>query len=801
MPCTRELEVDGKCGGTRRVDCRQYIDFETDESHCGGCGQECAAGEHATAVCQSGVCGLQCDDGFVDRDGDPTNGCECATSETCGDGEDNDCDGVVDENCQCNFQGNMQGVCTGQGTGAGGNCRTPSNFEPTETSCGDGLDNDCDGNVDCADEDCSNRPCRGRGTTCLSGDATCHETNCRDGVDNDNDGKADCRDADCTGRVCDTGNGVTCPPPGSFEGGMESSCGDGLDNDCDGLVDCEDPDCTTDNTCGTGTGAVCLAEVCIETNCGDDTDNNRDFRTDVCHDGAGCLDGTCSERQCGDGIDNDGDGDVDECAAGSVCDGEVCRERNCGDGIDNDLDGSVDECDSGATCIDGTCRETTCGDGQDNDYDGESDECDMGASCQGGTCVEDNCSDGVDNDYDGKVDCADSDCTVADACGTGSGAACLAAQCIESNCSDGVDNDGDGNVDQCGGGAGCFDGTCTENNCGDGTDNDVDGSVDECAADSVCRSGTCRETNCGDGLDADGDGTVDECDSGATCSSGTCTESACGNGQDDDYDGLSDCTDPDCSCSVQGALTQSDPGRWSNGTYADSCQAYQYPAQSGSATEDGWYDIKPPGVSSALTVYCDLTTSVDGKQGGWTAVTNDVASKFGHSLRAASRNSDCSYFGNDSQPGIDDKKTAAGVVDDHCRYEVDLGFDIDTIRLDGVVIESTAASGADSDLGPVREPWSNAWGPTCDNRGDVWFGVPAANGPTLRAGLLETNLGRCYSSGSKAFDAGETFTLNASSQTSLDQTLRIDFGEDGGQKEGWMWKDGRIFVRDSSSIP
>lgn len=56
--------------------------------------------------------------------------------------------------------------------------------------CTDGIDNDGDSLIDCADiADCSADP------TCQSGSAE----NCKDGADNDNDGNIDCADTDCTG--------------------------------------------------------------------------------------------------------------------------------------------------------------------------------------------------------------------------------------------------------------------------------------------------------------------------------------------------------------------------------------------------------------------------------------------------------------------------------------------------------------------------------------------------------------------------------------------------------------------------
>ena len=52
----------------------------------------------------------------------------------------------------------------------------------------------------------------------------CAESDCGDGVDNDGDGDTDCCDSDCA-------TDLSCA--------QETACFDGVDNDCDG-----DPDCT-----------------------------------------------------------------------------------------------------------------------------------------------------------------------------------------------------------------------------------------------------------------------------------------------------------------------------------------------------------------------------------------------------------------------------------------------------------------------------------------------------------------------------------------------------------------------------
>ena len=66
-------------------------------------------------------------------------------------------------------------------------------------------------------------------------------------MDNDGDGNRDCADAGCDGS---TGpNGETCES-------VEVSCNDNADNDGDGLADCEDPACAAAPNCsGTGSGS------------------------------------------------------------------------------------------------------------------------------------------------------------------------------------------------------------------------------------------------------------------------------------------------------------------------------------------------------------------------------------------------------------------------------------------------------------------------------------------------------------------------------------------------------------------
>ncbi|MEC8277800.1 MAG: MopE-related protein, partial [Myxococcota bacterium] len=87
-----------------------------------------------------------------------------------------------------------------------------------EELCFDGVDNNCDGLVDCDDSDCA---------------TVCTEYYCDDGIDNDNNGVSDCDDSQCEF------------DPACFE----YECNDGLDDDNDGYIDCDDTDCDGELDC------------------------------------------------------------------------------------------------------------------------------------------------------------------------------------------------------------------------------------------------------------------------------------------------------------------------------------------------------------------------------------------------------------------------------------------------------------------------------------------------------------------------------------------------------------------------
>ena len=490
---------------------------------------------------------------------------------SCSDQIDNDCDGVTDENdsdcdapqetCNNGIDDNGNGLvdcadaqCDGyviQATSCGvgacartGNlaCQVPGQADTCvpgtpmaegpfgESSCSDGIDNDCDGLTDMDDQDC----------------AAPSEV-CDNGVDDNGNGLIDCADAQCDGftdGACNTGSSGICAAgtnvcrnggqvcvqnqQAGTEGPLGSeTCSDGLDNDCNGLTDASDPECTP------------LSEIC---------DNGTD------DDGDGLVD--CADPNC-DGFTGGtcDTGNTGICSAGTT----TCRQlqefcdqseqagsegpftsMTCDDGLDNDCDGLTD-----ANDLDCTPLQEVCDNGTDDNGNGLTDcqdpqcngitfgACDTGSPgiCSAGTltcngsaigpvCTQDQvtategpfgsatCDDGLDNDCDGYTDIGDDDCY----------------EPLVEICDNGVDDTGNGLVDcadpDCDGFIG---GVCNTGNagvCAAGTNSCQDGSQ-VCVQDqTIGTEGPSGSPTCQDGLDNDCDSLTDAADADCTAPSG-----------------------------------------------------------------------------------------------------------------------------------------------------------------------------------------------------------------------------------------------------------------------------------------
>jgi hypothetical protein len=234
----RPLADDSACNSTDD-DCDGQTDEDVDFNdprHCGSC-TPCNLA-NSVEGCTAGECTVvACLNGFVDLDGDPSNGCEygCTPSgpETC-DGRDNDCDGDVDL--------------------ADSDLTAPSNFCRTAGACSGTTPS------------CAADPCTGEvGWTCeygagaeldACGDLPFQEASCDD-VDGDCDGRVD-EAYPTKGGVCDddgvgvclrTGslvcngahNGLACNLTSPVVTPSDEVC-DNEDDDCDGDVDEDAPD-------------------------------------------------------------------------------------------------------------------------------------------------------------------------------------------------------------------------------------------------------------------------------------------------------------------------------------------------------------------------------------------------------------------------------------------------------------------------------------------------------------------------------------------------------------------------------
>jgi hypothetical protein len=553
-----------QCDGPMSSSCNATPDAPTTEV-CDGADNDCDGSVdeddpdvgNACMSGESGICGpgiWQCQTGMK----------TCVPNEQPGnevcDGVDNDCDGDTDEGNPggggaCNT--GLDGICAA-GTevcdGAGGYTCEQQTQAGTEDcgadNTGNGLDDDCDGQIDegcAACVDGQSRPCyTGPAGTQNVGACTGGTQNCSGGTWSACNGEVvpraeTCNGADdnCNGSVdedfgnkgqsCTVGQGE-CAASGTFvcngsgtgtvcngtAGSPSTEVCDGVDNDCDGQTDenltrsCGSSvgACTTGTeTCVSGAWGTCVnaqgpqPERCngIDDNCNGQTDETFAGLGSQCAVGVGAC-----ERDGAIVCNGAGTGTVCDAQAGNPT-GESCN------GIDDNCNGQIDEnitqpcgtntgacvagtrtCNNGSfgSCVGSTGPSTETCDGVDNDCDGQTDE---GCDCINGTTR--NCYSGPSGTA-GVGICRQGSQT----CSGGSWGACSGQVTPRAEECNNADDDCDGNRDEgltrtCGISTGaCSLGTETCNNGSWGS----------------CTGGTSPTTEVCDGVDNDCDGSTDE---------------------------------------------------------------------------------------------------------------------------------------------------------------------------------------------------------------------------------------------------------------------------------------------------
>lgn len=79
--CDAEGTGFGPCLGEVTPNCNgNCVNFQTDVSNCGTCGNACPVGPNSSRACSSGACSLTCSAGYSNCDGNANNGCEVITA-------------------------------------------------------------------------------------------------------------------------------------------------------------------------------------------------------------------------------------------------------------------------------------------------------------------------------------------------------------------------------------------------------------------------------------------------------------------------------------------------------------------------------------------------------------------------------------------------------------------------------------------------------------------------------------------------------------------------------------------------
>lgn len=399
---------------------------------------------------------------------------------TCSDTKDNNCDGKIDNDdpgCEKKAirdkpekkpEKKQKPPCIDNDSdGYGKNCEKGEDDCDDENAdiniaakeiCTDGIDNNCDDQIDFEDPDCESE-CTDKDedgyslqggvcgeVDCDDNDRTINpsakeikddriDNNCNDHIDenwkpkdcdSDGDGykKTDCGGDDCHDHKAD------------IHPGADEICDDGDDNNCNGFIDKDDEECRPDadqdgykdknfggDDCDDSNNAIFPGQV---EDCGNTADDDCDGLADM-------DDLECQARANQNCPDADGDGFKDKACYGRDCDDSDAAikpgaDENCDDGIDNDCDDKIDnedpDCDEDdseqpdtgqAGAIPISLNQPLTVPCPDADQDGHNADYCGGKDCDDvdiniNPDASEICDDGVDNDCDGYVDGDDIEC-------------------------------------------------------------------------------------------------------------------------------------------------------------------------------------------------------------------------------------------------------------------------------------------------------------------------------------------------------------------------------------------------------
>ena len=333
---------DDDCDGVKDED----VDVCTSTTDCGGCGHNCVVLHGSPSCVHAGAppcttantqCAIQaCDPGYWDLDNSYATGCEYKCDKTnggveiCGDGLDNDCDGKIDEADDLSGDPQIGAVCYGD---LDGECATPAHAGITQ--------------------------CIGNKVTCVGASVLVQNQvleTC-DGLDNDCDGVIDNNPTDA-GKGCGQSNVAPCVKGtfqcqtgvlvcvGAVNPGIEVC--NGLDDDCNGVIDNNPTDaggaCGQSNvgecklgllTCQGGV-ISCLGSVLPKGETCNGKDDDCNGMIDDSPSGVGASCGQNATAPCSLG--------TMQCMGGALgCVGALNPTAETCNGLDDDCDGIVDD--------------------------------------------------------------------------------------------------------------------------------------------------------------------------------------------------------------------------------------------------------------------------------------------------------------------------------------------------------------------------------------------------------------------------------------------------------------------------